>query len=597
MITLSLFFVLAFQTPTVDSREFDRDLVKSYSFPMDKDPVYVEPVPKFRQSKSLVPLWLRAFEQNENDAKRLAAVSMTKAARVKVPGVEKAIPVFIAEFEKTESLEVELALARSLSEMDAKSAADAFVKKLDSASFSLSQIIEPALAKWKVQDATEVWRKRLTSGRPKSKLIFAINGLSALGDSNSIAELGELVQGKGSPPVKLAAARAMAKIRSEGNFDLASELAKRDSEIDRMNAAKLLGSHSGDQVINLLTKLVKDDSQNVVRIAASRLFELDPGSLKTVAKDMSKSISSGVRKIAAQALLHNPDDNAIRNAFALLDDTDPALRNEVRVELAKIHSSNKFVELIEAEISGVLEEKEDLKRWRTKEQSLRLVAEFKLKDNAGDAIRHLDYAKPQVYCAAAWALNQLQIPETYPDCIEFLKRKNESLTPRVNAERGVAANAYEDIQGSFLIQAFGMSNYKESEDFLRTYIPKSQIARGDATRAAAVWSLGKILEGENDVPLAEQLYARLIDVSSMPAEVPRVRACSAITIGRLKATSLIDKLNEWASNESVGSRAGYCTAWALNQLDGRAIPPPPTYYRTTADWFLEPDDWNLAPAK
>ena len=86
-----LLLAFVFQPQATDAKEADLDLIARYPQVMDSDPIFPKPKLIFVQSEKLVPLWLKVFGQDEDDAKREAALAIGRAFEEKVPGTESAI--------------------------------------------------------------------------------------------------------------------------------------------------------------------------------------------------------------------------------------------------------------------------------------------------------------------------------------------------------------------------------------------------------------------------------------------------------------------------------------------------------------------------
>jgi hypothetical protein len=129
--------------------------------------------------------------------------------------------------------------------------------------------------------------------------------------------------------------------------------------------------------------------------------------------------------------------------------------------------------------------------------------------------------------------------------------------------------------------------YAPAEPLLRTYIPKSS-GFEPTSRAAAIWALGYLHADQPDEALAEQLRQRLTDVNSEVPEEAIVRRFSAITLGRMKASSQLSSLKRMAAMDGPHSPPGVACMWAIQQITGEPIPDIPPIILRDNNWFLVP---------
>ena len=148
-----------------------------------------------------------------------------------------------------------------------------------------------------------------------------------------------------------------------------------------------------------------------------------------------------------------------------------------------------------------------------------------------------------------------------------------------------------DHQVAQLNQFIGRNKYAPADAVLRSFVPKRSDRPMLEARAAAVWALGMIHDGSNVPDLAVELEERLNDTAGMPPEDPRVRYMCALTLGKMRARAALRSLakygpgREWTSD--VTSNA---CIWAIAQINGEALPPPPKALRPVPrDWFLVPN--------
>ena len=125
---------------------------------------------------------------------------------------------------------------------------------------------------------------------------------------------------------------------------------------------------------------------------------------------------------------------------------------------------------------------------------------------------------------------------------------------------------------------------------MRSYVPKvsGKVPFAFQVRAAAVWSLGKLLTDKLDPVLASQLEVRLADVGSVPPEADQVRAMAAITMGRMKSQPSLPALRKWYETNTYNNYVGRACGWGIEQLTGEKMPDPDVMRPRAQNWFLEP---------
>lgn len=190
--------------------------------------------------------------------------------------------------------------------------------------------------------------------------------------------------------------------------------------------------------------------------------------------------------------------------------------------------------------------------------------------------------------ATAWGLRKLAIPETLPAILDKARRQTESRKTGGDSP-GV------DEQVAHLCEALGLMKHAPAEPLLREYIPK----RPDwmLSRMAGIWALGHLHEGQPDEELASLLIARLTDPAPNNPEVPPARMASAISLGRMQATSQVDAMRGWMGPTIDPERVDMAIRWALIEITGEELPPVNVPPGRLGTWFLEPLEMPAAPAR
>jgi hypothetical protein len=196
----------------------------------------------------------------------------------------------------------------------------------------------------------------------------------------------------------------------------------------------------------------------------------------------------------------------------------------------------------------------------------------------------LDHDRGEVRLAAAAALRELAVAETYPALFERAKILTKRYKTKEFSSAVGEAYTEELVQ---LLTALGAGGFSEADALFRRYIPKGSGLPSTA-RAAAIWSLGLLHAGEaGEANLVGKLRSRLSDAMSLRPEAAVVRRFSAISLGRLKAESGLGTLREFHEFD-LGSEIGAACRWAIEQITGepaKQLTQPP---HRRDNWFLKP---------
>jgi len=534
----------------------------------------------------LVELWCTALEQPERSLRRRAAATIATAAQRGVPGLQATVAPLLKLFGNDEEERlVRRTAARALIAIDARQAASAFLEEVGSEDLDMAELIEPALARWSFELAADKWLARLEGERGFHRLtVLAIEGLTALEDADALPEFRELaIDPRRRADIRMAAAEGLGQLQQEGLLDMARQLSSDPSPsalMNRLVAANMLASHRGKAVEKLLLELAVDPVPSVQTVALTRLLALDPGLILPHADRLLESTDVNVRRLTAVGLAElarAPQPERIPQLSPLLDDPHPDLRGSVREWLTTMAERSELRGVIIGQVRNVLTGA----GWRGQEQAIQLLVTLDDKTIVDRLLELLESQRPEVHATAAWALCQLNVPETVERIFAVFERKTSSWAAGEPCVSGTA------VQLSHLAQALGRMKYTAADKVLRQYIPKN--GPFDAiTRAAAVWALGHLHGDQVDGQLAGQLRARMMDVNSDVPEEPIVRRMAAIALGRMKADSTLPSLRVTLERDSVQLATGLSAAWAIKQLTGEPIPEMPDSVFRDTNWFLVP---------
>ncbi len=560
--------VLGIAVPSARGADFELD------FAMDQDPRIVVPEPEMLFPPEVKGMLLSALDHSEADVQRQAAEAV---AHTYMHGMRE-----LATVEVIEALErqlgpdsepiARLAAARALVVLGNPRSASALFAQLPMQGLDFPQVVEPALARWNFQPARKVWLARLDSDKTSDKLlILAVTGLGLVKEPQAAASLRRLaLDRRRSTTIRLAAARALAGIQTEGLVEQAGKLAavKTSGRIaDRLVAASMLGGHRQASADALLLQLAVDPEPAVAGIAIQHLLRIDPKLLLPQVDALLASQDSRVRELTVRALVDEATERAVTRLAPLLDDPHPVVRNDVRRSLIDLASDKQLqTTILDAGM-------ETLKKgsWRGKEQAVILLTALDHKPAAMHFLSLVNFDRHEVFEAAAWGLKKLAVADTLDGMFQKLQ---EEMRYRESGRPGIQSS---DKQLAHLLEALGAMKYEPAIPELVAHIPKSAEGGtaspyGRYSRTAAVWALGHLYTGSNDAEIGRQLAGRLADTSFTPAEFLEVRQHAAISLGRMKAVDQLPVLENFQARGGLGPLYKHAANWAIHKITGREFP-------------------------
>jgi hypothetical protein len=546
------------------------------------DPRIEPPATVWDLSPRPVPLWIEALSAPEADVRREAALTIVLAHRLGVEKIETAIPALRKAVDDPRQHPVVVAaVARALVELDAREAASSLAARAEQGVLELAQVVEPALARWDHRPIRTRWLERLVDPQAHpGRRLLAIEGLAAVGEVSAAPRLKVFAAApREDPGLRLAAARALGAVQPTGLEDLAAGLASRagkEGMLDRLVAASLLRRHASEQGFQLLAELALDSEPAVAAAALERLLEHDFRLVLPLADRLAGSSDAKVRHAAAKAWIAERSPEAIGHLGPVLDDPHPAVRIDVREALLEMAAEPPLLDPVLQATKAMLAGGQ----WRGLEQAVMIMTSLDRDETAPRIVELLDFERPEVYVAAAWALRRLAVEETRPAILD----KAERLYAIQAAAR---ATPDENTQFQHLAEAVRVFQADEALPLLRKYIPKSIAIDPDA-RAAAIWTIGHLLAGRPEADLVEQMSARIADVASMPPEFQPVRIACAVSLGRMKAEAALPTLRKFDGGGVIYGGAEYACAWAIHQIAGEPHPVFTDRGPFRRSWFLEP---------
>jgi HEAT repeat protein len=566
--------------------------------PMYKNPSLPKPTVVFVVPEKTKNLWIKALGRPEADMRRMAADAIARAHRRGIKGLETTIDPLVAAMNQPDQRPTaRLAMAQALIALDARDAAPALLRQSQFGDGDLRDLVEPTLARWDYQPARAVWIERLRDSESTLRgLLLAVRGLAAVQEGRAADRLLEITLSEESvTPLRLAAARALGSLRDNGLEKNAERLADDASPhglVARMAAAALLGRHSGDDTVRVLQHLAGDAEPTVAVVAASRLVEINPDLVVPAVDRLLNSPDAGLRSVAVEVLFRRPTEQHIHLLADRLGDADLDVRQKARRSLEASAANRELHDPVLQETMRVLAGRQ----WQGQEQAAILLTRLDHKPAAKQLTALLSSNRPEVCITAAWGLRRLAVPETLPDVMKYVEATQKAVR---SARRPPGPNEMPtevlDHQLSQLNQFLGDVKYGPADSVLRQFLPRMEPPMRPVacpeSRAAAVWALGRIHQGNPEAALATALEGRLNDTASQPPEDDRVRSMCAIALGRMKAMASLPSLRMgFPSHEPSFDSVNNACGWAIEQCTGETVPAPGTIEKVANDWFLVPND-------
>ena len=559
-------------------------------------------------------IWAEALKRPDVETRRRAIADIAKAHAAGMPGLNAFTAELIKQMDESgQHPLIVLAAAKALITLDAKEAADSFLKHNEAAAklgvlrgspvdrtkrneeaggIELVLLTDPALAAWKHKPAETVWLARLEEAKtPRPVRASAIEALGGLKAASAAPALRSLITSNDSADaaLRLAAAQALAQIQIAGLEKDATELAK-GNLIDRLIAATIISRHGSNEGVKLMQALTTDVEPAIATIAAERLLELNPSLLAPSVDMLLTSGDPKLRHQAARSLAAEASPEAIAKMSPLLDDPSPAVRYFVRNQFIAFHKKEALKTAVKKETDRQL----GAPGWRALEQAAVLTGRLDFEDSADRLVELMSHDRDEVRMGAIVGLRRLAIKsdallakihdwavkQSDQFLVERKRRQNDPTVPLVMDEK-------HDRQLAQVLQLLGLMRYKPADALMQRYIPKDSGFWTEG-RGAAIWALGYLYEDNPQDKLARDLELRLSDLDPNNPELIVVRRMAATSLGRMKAEAKVRTLTVFHEMEILSLHIGGSCRWSLMRITGKDLPPLPSREYSEAGWFIQP---------
>ncbi len=553
--------------------------IKLY-FLMDREPEERPQPERWTLNPQLVPMWRRALARPESELKRQAAEAIAMAHTAgHADEMQVTIPELVSVFTEDKlHPAARHAAAHALISLNHRGSAATLLEISQNHGKDLRLLVEPALGEWNYEAIRPIWRLRIASARtPRRDLILAIHGLGQQRDAVALQPLLILAMTAEHPAdVRLAAARAAGQIADHGLEPKTEQLLAHDRGLllDRLCAVSLIARHRSERAITLHQTMGADAEPAVAAAALRSLFAVDPNLVLPLAESALQNPDANVRRIGIETYVALPTPERIQTLSLRLNDPHPELRGLVRDSFHALSTDKALDSAIRQSSIAILAGND----WRGQEQAALLLAALDEESIASRLLELLEATRSEVMVTVAWSLKTIAVADTEAPILVFAKR-------RTDGAKGFTTSV--DFQLAHLIELLGRLKAVAATPLLQPYVPKTFVY-GVKSRAAAVWALGVIQEGQVNEPLAKQLMERVMDTMSSPPEEYDVRRASVLTLGRLRATTQLPALKQLIGETVDNDLFELTLRQAVLQISGEVLPiaPPLTFERT--GWFLEP---------
>lgn len=525
-------------------------------------------------------VWRAALQHRESELRREVADMIRQAHRYGLTGLESLRdPLLEILRDADQSPLTRLSVAQTLIELELVELAPQLDAVAATGSPLLQATIDRGLARWDHGPARQRWRALLARPDADPRLLqTAIRSLATVGDASSVKALRKILF---SPqhgwPIRLDAARALARLQSDQVVAWAHQLGGAQASARRAQlVVELLAGATSEEAIALLDALADRDEPTIVAVALERLRLVDPQKVLSRAPQLVVDRDANIRRAVIGTLAQHPSAESVGLLATALADLVPEQRRQARHHLLVQADDGALRPLVIQRATEQLEQEQ----WRAIEQATMILVELQRHEVSDRLFELIDFPQAEVQRAAAFGLKQLLNDERAAELLAVAERVSQQIAKGEATPGRHAAQAH-------LLEALGVLRHRPGTELLEQLVPKAA-PYTIHSRAAAVWSLGHLLEPATDQRLIGALHQRLADADSDDPEYGEVRAAAAIALGRIGDPESLAELRRWYELESAQSLVGRSCGWAVQQLTGEPLPAAGIFRRRPGNWSVTP---------
>ena len=244
---------------------------------MDLEPLILPPDTVLKIDERLVPLFERVLQEaTDAELQEVAALSLARVAEEKLADIRGTATALLQVLRSSRNERIRFACAYALAAGNVEAAAPELIQLASKRSDDQRLLIEPALARWKVQSAVDLWRPRLTDPDISDvSFRLAAEGLTALNDAASLEPLRQIVADSSADfGMRMSAAKAVAILNPDQAF-AAAEQHTDGSVQDRLLAIALLDNTKTESYAPT-ARLCDDRSDSIAAAAWQQLYRRSP---------------------------------------------------------------------------------------------------------------------------------------------------------------------------------------------------------------------------------------------------------------------------------------------------------------------------------
>ncbi|MCA9058532.1 MAG: hypothetical protein KDA85_08535, partial [Planctomycetaceae bacterium] len=272
---------------------------------MDYEPALLQPILEDRFEAPRIQLLDRMLrESSDSELVQVAALSLARVCENMEIDISASHDILRKQLASNPEQRVRLACALALDVSDHQGAVAEFLKIAAGRDESFLVFVDPALTRWKVQDAASVWRRRLHEPFvTRNGFRRACEGLTALGVPDELEFLKQIAGDETQDfQRRSAAARAVSQLDAAGAREVAQKILT-GTELDRLIAGVCLAIKEADS-LQLLETLLTDPADSVTANAWQAMLGLAPDRLVPHLAHGRSHRDAAVRIAAAETMRH-----------------------------------------------------------------------------------------------------------------------------------------------------------------------------------------------------------------------------------------------------------------------------------------------------